>query len=185
MGVNKLIKAGEKLVISVSIFLWTILSCLRTKEGKDWSVIHLSQWTKTTPKEQWDLVRQTTPQMRSRSNPVIPSSDNSNNNFSRILKEQGLRYWSISFHPNNPKKRNCMTIFLILSLTTKTHLCLELFNYAYLLSPALILCLINLKLRPVLWKMPEDGLKCSPSLFPKLPLYLTFTMSPYLSYMGE
>jgi hypothetical protein len=33
--------------------------------------------------------------------------------------------------------------------------------------------------------MPEDGLKCSPSLFPKLPLFLTVTMSLYLSYMGE
>jgi hypothetical protein len=135
--------------------------------------------------EQWYLAVQTTPEMRTRSNPVIPSSDNSKDNFSRILKEQGLRYWSSSSHANNPETRNGLTIFLIPPLTTKTHLCLELFNSAYLLSPALILCLINLKLRPVLWKMPEDGLKCSPSLFPKLPLYLTFTMSPYLSYMGE
>jgi hypothetical protein len=52
----------------------------------------------------------------------LNSSDNSKDNFSRILKEQGLRYWSSSSHPNNPKTSICLTIFLIPPLTTKTKL---------------------------------------------------------------
>jgi hypothetical protein len=95
---------------------------------------------------------------------LLPSSDDSDNNFSRTLKSKN---WG-----NNQSG---------LSLTRTV--------YAYLSSPTPILCLFKPRPHFCSLKVTEDGLKYLHCLFswcvPSHVITLSFSMSLYLPYWGE